>query len=57
MVLYSHLFKNFPQFVVIHTIKGFSMDNNNKYNSIPYIQKLSQDIEDIQKIQFKLLKI
>ena len=20
---YSHLFKNFPQFVVIHTIKGF----------------------------------
>ena len=23
MVWYSHLFKNFPQFVVIHTIKGF----------------------------------
>ena len=23
MVWYSHLFKNFPQFVVIHTVKGF----------------------------------
>ena len=22
---YSHLFKNFPQFVVIHTVKGFSL--------------------------------
>jgi len=23
----SHLFKNFPQFVVIHTVKGFSIVN------------------------------
>ena len=23
VVWYSHLFKNFPQFVVIHTVKGF----------------------------------
>ena len=23
MVLYSHLLKNFPQFVVFHTVKGF----------------------------------
>ena len=27
MVWYSHLFKNFPQFVVIHTIKGFGVVN------------------------------
>ena len=27
MVSYSHLFKNFPQFVVIHTVKGFSVVN------------------------------
>ena len=27
MVRYSHLFKNFPQFVVIHTVKGFSVVN------------------------------
>ena len=27
VVLYSHLFKNFPQFVVIHTVKGLSVVN------------------------------
>ena len=27
MVWYSHLLKNIPQFVVIHTIKGFSIVN------------------------------
>ena len=25
MVQYSHFFKNFPQFVVIHIVKGFSV--------------------------------
>ena len=27
MVWYSRLFQNFPQFVVIHTVKGFSVVN------------------------------
>ena len=27
MVWYSHLLKNFPQFVVIHTVKGFGLVN------------------------------
>ena len=27
MVWYSHLFQNFPQFVVIHTDKGFGIVN------------------------------
>ena len=27
MVWYSYLFKNFPQFVVIHTVKGFGEVN------------------------------
>ena len=27
MIWYSHLLKNFPQFVVIHTVKGFSVVN------------------------------
>ena len=27
MVWYSHLFQNFPQFIVIHTIKGFGIVN------------------------------
>ena len=27
VVWYSHLFKNFPQFIVIHTVKGFGVVN------------------------------
>ena len=27
MVWYSHLFKNFPKFVLIHTVKGFHVFN------------------------------
>ena len=27
MVWYSHLFKNFPRFFVIHTVKGFRVVN------------------------------
>ena len=27
MVWYSHLFKNFPQFIVIHTVKAFGIVN------------------------------
>ena len=27
MVWYSHLFQNFPQFIVIHTVEGFGIIN------------------------------
>ena len=27
MVWYSHLFQNFPQFIVIHSVKGFGIVN------------------------------
>ena len=27
MVWHSHLFKNFPQFIVIYTVKGFGIVN------------------------------
>ena len=27
MVWYSHLFQNFPQFILIHTVKGFGIVN------------------------------
>ena len=27
MVWYAHLLKNFPQFIVIHTVKGFGIGN------------------------------
>ena len=30
MVWYSHLFQNFPQFIVIHTVKGVGIVNKAK---------------------------
>ena len=32
VILYSHLFQNFPQFVVIHTVKGFGIVNKAEVN-------------------------
>ena len=32
VVWYSHLFKNFPQFAVIHTVKGFGVVNKAEVN-------------------------
>ena len=32
MVWYSHLLKNFPQFIVIHTVKGFGIVNKAEIN-------------------------
>ena len=38
MVWYSHLFKNFPQFIVIHTVKDFGVINKAE---VDIFQKLS----------------
>ena len=35
VVWYSHLFKNLPQFVVIHTVKGFSVVNEGEVDVFP----------------------
>src|SRR5574337_750172 len=35
VVWYSHLFKNFPQFVVIHTVKGFGVVNKSEVDVFP----------------------
>ena len=32
MVWYSHLFKNFPEFVVVHILKGFGIVNKAEVN-------------------------
>ena len=32
MVWYSHFFKNFPQFIVIHKVKGLSLVNEAEIN-------------------------
>ena len=39
VVWYSYLFKNFPQFVVIHTVKGYSVVNEADifWNSLAFL--------------------
>ena len=43
VVWYSHLLKNFPQFVVIHTVKGFGIVNKVK---VDFFWKLSHFFDD-----------
>ena len=33
MIWYSHLFQNFPQFIVIHTVKGFGIVNKSEIDA------------------------
>ena len=35
MVWYSHLLKDFPQFIVIHTVKGFGIVNKAEIDVFP----------------------
>ena len=43
MVWNSHLFKNFPQFVVIHTAKGYGIVNEAE---VDFFMKLSCFFDD-----------
>ena len=47
MVWYSHLFKNFPQFIVIHTIKGFSVANKAEVDVSLELSCFSDDTTDV----------
>ena len=43
VVWYSHLFQNFPQFIVIHTVKGFGIVNKAE---IDVFLELSCSVDD-----------
>ena len=47
MVWYSHLLKNFPQFVVIHTIKGFGIVNKGEVNVFLELSWFFNDPADV----------
>ena len=47
MVWYSHLFKNFPQFVVIHTVKGFGIVNKAKIDVFLELSSFFHDPADV----------
>ena len=47
MVWYSHLFKNFPQFVVIHTIKSVGVVNEAETDVFLELSCSFDDPEDV----------
>ena len=47
MVWYSHLLKNFPQFVVIHTVKDIGMVNKAEIDVFLELSCFFDDSEDV----------
>ena len=47
MVWYSNLFQNFPQFIVIHTVKGFGIVNKEKIDAFLELSCFFNDPVDV----------
>ena len=47
MVWYSHLFPNFPQFIVIHTVKGFGVVHKAEVNVFLELSCFFDDPADV----------
>ena len=47
MVSYCHLFKNFPEFIVIHTVKGFGIVNKGKVDVFLELSCFFDDPTDV----------
>ena len=47
MVWFSHLFLNFPQFIVIHTVKGFGIVNKAEIDGFPELSWFFDDPADV----------
>ena len=47
MVWYSHLFQNFPQFIVSHTVKGFGIVNKAEIDAFLELSCLFDDPVDV----------
>ena len=47
MVWYSHLLKNFPQFIMIHTVKGFGIVNKAEIDVFMKLSFFFDDLADV----------
>ena len=47
MVWYSHLFQNFPQFIVIHTVRGFGIVNQAEIDDFLELSYFFDDPVDV----------
>ena len=52
MVWYSHVFQNFPQFIVIHTVKGFGIVNKAEIDVFLELSCFFDDPEDVANLIF-----
>ena len=52
VVWYSHLFKNFPQFLLIHTLKGFGIVNKAEIDVFLELSCFFNDPEDVGNLIF-----
>ena len=50
VVWYSHLFKNFPEFVVVHTIKGFGIVNKAEVDIFLELSRFFDDPTDVDNL-------
>ena len=47
VVWYSHLFQNFPQSIVIHTVKGFGIANKAEVDAFLELSSFLDDLTDV----------
>ena len=47
VVWYSHLFQNFPQFIVIHTVKGFGIGNKAEMDVFLELSRFFDDLTNV----------
>ena len=50
MVWYSHLFQNFPQFIVIYTVKGFALVNKAEIDIFLELSCFFDDPADVSNL-------
>ena len=50
MFWYAHLFQNFPQFIVIHTIKGFGIVNKAEVAIFKELSHFFDDPTDVDNL-------
>ena len=52
MVWYSHLLQNVPQFIVIHTVKGFGLVNKEEIDVFLELSYFFDDPADVSNLIF-----
>ena len=50
MVWYAHLLKNFPQFIVIHNVKGFGIVNKAEIDVFLELSCFFDDLADVANL-------